>query len=402
MKILYVSTLCSQNVIDIIFETAIKKPEQPAQKFHSLIAKGIGLYPNKAEIRTLSVIPVIPSTHKKKIWNLKNEFFDGVTYSYIPMLNFRVVKNAGVFIYTFFKVLFWSMLKQRKSTVVICDYLNVSITLASFLACKVTKTKIVAIATDIPGMMITTNKGNEKSIFRSIYKTINNNILYRFNGYIILTKYMNHKINPKNKPSMVMEGLVDAEMKSSKNDLAHKAKERIIIYAGGLYEKYGIKTLIEAFMMLSYDDIRLHLYGAGPMVNEIVLYAEKDSRIEFKGMIPNKIVVEDQLKATLLVNPRPTTEEFTKYSFPSKNMEYMVSGTTMITTPLPGMPPEYADYVKLFEDETVAGMCKTLNNVLKCNREELHEFGIKAKKFVLENKNNKYQANRILEFVQSF
>ena len=34
----------------------------------------------------------------------------------------------------------------------------------------------------------------------------------------------------------------------------------------------------------------------------------------------NDRVVEEQLRATLLVNPRPTAEAFTKYSFPSKNM----------------------------------------------------------------------------------
>ena len=34
----------------------------------------------------------------------------------------------------------------------------------------------------------------------------------------------------------------------------------------------------------------------------------------------NDRVVEEQLRATLLVNPRPTAEAFTKYSFPSRNM----------------------------------------------------------------------------------
>ena len=34
----------------------------------------------------------------------------------------------------------------------------------------------------------------------------------------------------------------------------------------------------------------------------------------------NDRVVEEQLRATLLVNPRPTAAAFTKYSFPSKNM----------------------------------------------------------------------------------
>ena len=66
------------------------------------------------------------------------------------------------------------------------------------------------------------------------------------------------------------------------------------------------------------------------MVEKIIACSKKDNRIVFKGMVPNKIVVEDQLKATLLVNPRPSIGEFTRYSFPSKNMEYMVSGTPMV------------------------------------------------------------------------
>ena len=162
---------------------------------------------------------------------------------------------------------------------------------------------------------------------------------------------------------MVMEGLVDTSMEKSENKLNNKADEKIIIYAGGLYEKYGIKTLIDAFMMLDGDYFRLHLYGSGPMEETIKTLALIDSRIVFKGMVPNKIVVENQLKATLLVNPRPSTEEFTKYSFPSKNMEYMVSGTAMITTRLPGMPSDYLEFVKLFEEESVKGMFETLTAI---------------------------------------
>ncbi len=401
VKILYVSTLCSQNILDYFFKTAIIKPEQPAQKFHRLIVNGMALDSKCATVRTLTAIPIIPSNHNKKIWTLKSELFGGILYEYIPMLNLKYIKNIGVFIYTFFKVLFWGIVKNNKSKVVICDFLNVTIASASLFACKITRTKIIAIATDLPGMMIT-GTGNRNSFFSWLYNCINDIILYRFSGYVMLTEYMNERINPNDKPYMVMEGLVDASMEGTKNKLSNKAKDRIIIYAGGLYEKYGIKTLIDAFMMLDGDDLRLHLYGSGPMEETIKELSLKDYRIVFKGMVPNKIVVEDQLKATILVNPRPTVEEFTKYSFPSKNMEYMVSGTPMITTRLPGMPSEYLEFVELFEDESVKGMFETLKNVLNKSREELHSFGFDAKKFVLKNKNNKWQANRILKFSESF
>ena len=41
-------------------------------------------------------------------------------------------------------------------------------------------------------------------------------------------------------------------------------------------------------------------------------------------------------------------------------MEYMVSGTPMMTTVLPGMPEEYYPYVWLIEDETEDGAAQEL------------------------------------------
>ena len=107
-----------------------------------------------------------------------------------------------------------------------------------------------------------------------------------------------------------------------------------------------------------------------------------------------------ELKASLLVNPRPTNEDYVKYSFPSKNMEYMASGTPVITTHLPGMPDEYLPYVFLFEDETVSGMINMLQKILLLSNEELYTMGFRAKKFVLENKNSVVQARRILDMIR--
>ena len=106
-------------------------------------------------------------------------------------------------------------------------------------------------------------------------------------------------------------------------------------------------------------------------------------------------------EATLLINPRPTGEAFTAYSFPSKNLEYMASGTPVLTTKLSGMPREYDAYAYLFDDESVEGMAKTLAQVLAEPRETLHARGQAAKAFVLEQKSNTAQAKRLLAFVQS-
>ena len=116
-------------------------------------------------------------------------------------------------------------------------------------------------------------------------------------------------------------------------------------------------------------------------------------------MLLNTEIVAREQEATLLVNPRPTDEEYVKYSFPSKTMEYMASGTPVLTTVLPGMPKEYHPYVYLLEDETAGGITKMLKEVLSNSDEELFRKGTEARRFVLEQKNNVIQARKILEML---
>ena len=47
----------------------------------------------------------------------------------------------------------------------------------------------------------------------------------------------------------------------------------------------------------------------------------------------------------VLVNPRPNNEEYTKYSFPSKDIEYLSSGKPTVAFLLDGMPKCYQDFL---------------------------------------------------------
>ena len=106
------------------------------------------------------------------------------------------------------------------------------------------------------------------------------------------------------------------------------------------------------------------------------------------------------MAATLLVNPRPTGEEYVKYSFPSKTMEYMSTGTPVLTTVLPGMPREYYPYVYLLEDETADGIAAKLREIFALTDEALFQKGCAAREFVLKEKNNVRQAGRILAMLE--
>ena len=394
IKILYVSNLCSENVLQLIFNHSNKKPSQAAQKFHRLLTQGFGMHGENCSIETMSSLPLVPGNTKNKIWIPRSETIDNVKFNYVPTLNLNKVKNIGVFLSAFFKILYWCLSNAKRERFIVSDILNVTVATAAFFAAKLTATKNIAIVTDVPGMMaLELGKKGKKN---SAYKKYQYKFLTNYDAYILLTEQMTHIINPKNKPKIIMEGLVDVKMGETENILKNKYKERVLIYAGGLHEKYGIRTLIEAFIKLKDLDLRLHFYGTGDMEEAINKYSEVDSRIKYFGVVPNKIVVENQLKATLLLNPRPTKEEFTKYSFPSKNMEYMVSGTPVVTTKLSGMPKEYYDYVYLFEEENAAGIYRSLDKILLKSKKELQEFGAKSKTFVLMHKNNSIQAGRVI------
>ena len=102
-----------------------------------------------------------------------------------------------------------------------------------------------------------------------------------------------------------------------------------------------------------------------------------------------------EMAATLLVNPRPTGEEYVKYSFPSKTMEYMSTGTPVLTTVLPGMPKEYHPYVYLLEEETADAIAEKLGQIFAQPADAL-----KAREFILKEKNNVTQAGKILAMLE--
>ena len=172
-------------------------------------------------------------------------------------------------------------------------------------------------------------------------------------------------------------------------------------YTGGLEKIYGLDMLVEGFIKAEVPDSELHIYGAGGFSKELSEYAERDERIKYFGCRDNSYVVEEQMRATLLINPRYTGAEYTKYSFPSKTSEYIASGTPTLTTRLPGIPAEYLPNVFVLDNETADGMAEKIKEILSMPPEELHAFGAGAKKWILENKNNKAQAEKIIKFVRA-
>lgn len=391
MQILYVSALSSERLIDSIHTKTESNPGFAVQKFSRLLVRG--LKENNVHVTTLSS-PPITSRYTSNRWiDLADESECGIEYKYVPYLNFPILKNLCVFLYTFFYVLFWGI-TNRKDKVIICDVLTVALSLGALLASILNRVKCIGVVTDIFGLMV-----GAFTLKARIAAKINQCYVTLFDRYILLTEQMNEKVNPKKKPFIVMEGLCDSSLLEEVPPTVNKRIPRTVLYAGGLHERYGLKMLTDAFLKANIENAILLYYGSGPYVDTYKELCKRYSNLKYGGVAPNHVVLAEEYKATLLVNPRFTAEEFVQYSFPSKNMEFMASGTPLLTTKLPGMPIEYYPYVFLFEAETVDSYSMTLKKVLEHTDEELNAFGIKARNFVLSNKNNIIQAKRIIDFI---
>ena len=394
-KVLYISPLSSKRLIDDIHLRTGNNFVFAVQKFNRFVAKGLNL--NGARVEIYSKPPLNDTVGKSWV-SIPNEVEDDLNYNYISFYNVPVIKDIIVFVKAFTKVLKFGLFR-REEKFVICDILSVSLNLGAVLASIICGIKIVGLVTDMPGLMVDSDQETQKSILSRLYSRINKRYISSYTHYVFLTEQMNQAINIHNRPYIVMEALCDNSLILYTEGTV-KANPKHVVYAGGLHEKYGLKLLVDGFRMLTRDDVKLVIYGSGPYAEELKLISRKDPRIEYRGVATNDEVINAELQATLLVNPRPTTEEFTKYSFPSKNMEYMASGTPLLTTMLPGIPKDYYPYVYFFEDETVEGFALALSTVLNLSQDILSQKGLDAKEFVLENKNYVVQTSRILELVE--
>jgi glycosyltransferase involved in cell wall biosynthesis len=389
-KIIFISNFCSNKVFNDILEKSTLKYGNSIQKFMSLLAKGFK--EQGVSVEAYSCIEVGSKTHNKKIFYYKNDIDSGIIFFYSNTINLPLLKNIIDFTYIFFKILFSP---KHSKQYIICDMLKLSATLAAILASKLRGIKIIGLLTDMPGINI-----YKRTLRRNISAYILMKILSKYDAYIFLTKQMNGKVNLNNKPYIIIEGMVDSNMCNIENKIENKSKEKIIFYAGGLFEQYGIKMLINAFMEIENTDYRLYLFGEGNMTDEIKELSKIDDRIFFGGSVPNSEIVNIQLKSSLLINPRFTAGEYNQYSFPSKNMEYLASGTPVACTLLPGMPDEYLPFIYILKDESISGYKKSLEYILSKDKSELHNFGELSKQFVMNNKTNLIQSKLVYNFIQ--
>ena len=177
-------------------------------------------------------------------------------------------------------------------------------------------------------------------------------LMEQVDGYVLLTEHMRSKLPVADKPCLVREGILSDWTEA---ETRYSPEEKYVVYTGKMDAKFGIPELLEGFGSIPDETYRLILCGSGDCDEDIRQAAQADFRIQFLGQVSPEEAQRWQKRAAVLVNPRTNCEEYTKYSFPSKNIEYLMSGRPVAAYLLDGMPDVYSEFIYTADPEQPAG-----------------------------------------------
>lgn len=217
-------------------------------------------------------------------------------------------------------------------------------------------------------------------------------------GFVLLTEAMAEKLGIASDRFVVVEGMIDPDINHDVAEVS-ASNTRIFLYSGTLDRRYGISDLLEAFASIRSSDVRLWICGSGNASRDVERAAAHDSRISYFGLVSQDAAREMQRKADILVNPRRPDGEFTKYSFPSKTIEYMAAGKPVVMHNLPGLPFDYLPYLQIPTSPDSSGLAKCMSDLAQARADELQGIGMRARDFVLTNKTPERQCERVLELI---
>lgn len=253
--------------------------------------------------------------------------------------------------------------------------------------------KICLILPDLPHYM---NLDVNVSLLYKLGKKIDINRFNQLNQhvdfYMLLTEAMQERIDMHGKPYIVAEGIVDSEALFSS---VKQNNTKTIAYTGKVNEKFGVKNLVDAFRKLENSDYRLILCGKGDAEDYVSQKCKEDYRIVYLGQVTPEDAKKWVSNAAVLVNPRQNNEEYTKYSFPSKNIEYLLSGNPVVAYMLEGIPDIYSEFMYVVNGDSEEALAQTIEEALNDTDENKSSKYLKACKY-LETLTAKEIASRLL------
>lgn len=402
MKVLFLGGTFDANIEKDILAKSKGGIQYAANKFQWNLIESLSEI-NNVDLQVLSApfIGAFPH-HYKDIYFKKSEviYKNNIECSYVAFNNIWGYKNISRKKMLIRRIKKFLLIKEERKKIIVYSPHTPFLQAAVYAKKKDPSIHICLIVPDLPQFMnLNENRTMIYNFLKKIDIEIFNKNLKSVDSFVLLTEYMKDRLNVGNRPYIVVEGVVNEKHDHIEEENKSK-KSNILLYSGTLNHKFGITNLVKAFHMSKNSKMRLLICGSGDSEEIVRKYALLDKRIEFLGQLTNKEVIKLQKSAAALINPRQNNEEFTKYSFPSKNMEYLLSGRPVIAYKLDGIPDQYDEFFFYVKDNSLESLMKKIEDVMNLSEEERFLIGKRGREFVLSEKNSYIASKRIIELIQ--
>lgn len=215
-----------------------------------------------------------------------------------------------------------------------------------------------------------------------------------FDSFVVLTKYLAEAMEIGDRPYTIVDCIIDSTADKDSNGEERSGAGNRFLYTGSTRSTNGIITLVDAFDYL--PEAELWICGDGDSDDFIREKEKTNSNIRFFGSIDHSKIAGVQAQCDFMINPRTPSGGFTKYSFPSKTAEYMMTGKPTVMYRLEGLTEDYDDLLNYIYSEDPKLLAEELRALIQSDREQLMIKAARAKEYVLKQKSPEAQVDRII------
>jgi glycosyltransferase involved in cell wall biosynthesis len=333
------------------------------QLFFTRLIEGIA---NQQTIQVLCLPPVKKTTSKR--WMPENIYRLGqIMYIQFSHFNTRWLRPISLS-FQIHQYLRRTVLKSPEDIVLLIDG-------NSRLAGSISKryqhhprVKTIGIFTDSPKQL----SNIRPSLIRSWYRLHKNH-----QAYIGITSALLKEFNPLKKPQLEVPCIVDAIEGAKQHDRPY------IFFSGALYERYGVESMIHAYLQLKPKNMDFLIAGFGPVSQRIEQLSQQHRQIKFLGLLNPTLTRKYQAGAYVNVNPRPLDATLDQVAIPSKVLDYVSSGAPTLTSRHPWIEGQFGENIYYIDDTSVDGIRVALERFLLADYALAQTKAIRAKNLVL-------------------
>lgn len=212
--------------------------------------------------------------------------------------------------------------------------------------------KVVLFIPDLPQFSNFTNRSKLILLLKKIESRIVTNLYKKVNLFVLFSKNMVEFL-PKNSKYIIQETIIREGM-YYKYD---KKRDDYFCYIGTINHSFGLYEFAKRYSLRKDIQTPLILAGGGDAVRDII--SLNSPKIKYVGIL-NEHELEPLIRKSIaVINPR-IPKEYTKYSFPSKTIEYLKFNGNVVMFPLNGISEEYNKFLTYPKTNTFDSMIDKL------------------------------------------